>query len=1126
MKLAVLITIVTILQATADTYAQRVTIKAKNISLAKVMDQVHEQTGYQVLLSGREEAKAKINVDIENVSLHEAMDNLLKGMSLHWTIKGQTIVIRPPSNAERNAGNRASPSQEREIRGRVVDESGNPLDGVTVSVKDTRLGTTTNNEGNFRVMVPENVDYLVFTTVGYETVEYRIGSSTSIEVTLHAAVSDLDEVVIVGFGVQRKVNLTGAVSTVSGDDLVNRPAVGTVDALQGVIPGATITRGSGSPGEEGFNVQIRGLTSVNSNPALVLIDGIEGNIDDVRPEDVESISVLKDAAAASIYGAKAAGGVILVTTKKGKSGRAVVEYSSYLSASRMGRLPKLLHSYEWIDMYNQAVTNAGAAPALTAEEMALLMDPEYLYDIDPANPNSFRYWGDYNYAELTLKTYSLQQSHNIAVSGGTENTTYRLSGTYFDNSGILKIGPDRNERYTGRFNIENRIGKYVTLSNVLSYSRNGLDKPAGNSTDDSTPFEGRNQFFSRIFQTPGVAPLFDPNGNWAYGSRVGAFDGRSKVAEGSYEAGGKTLSENNLRLNSSLRIDSVAPGLSFRLIGAIDANFDNWVYQRNQVREYGVDGTPAAAIYGANSLTKSTSNSMFKEFQFLTDYDLERGDHAFHVLTGYSFQDYRVASFSAQVNDLVNRNLPDFNWASNAGISLRDQIATNAFQSVFGRINYAFRGKYLVEANLRYDGSSKLNPNDRYMLFPSASGGWRLSEEPWFNIAAINELKFRGSWGRLGNAGVLGNYDYIPLLRVGDDLILSDSDAREQFVFQSQLASQTLTWETVESSNIGFDVTLLNGRLELTADYFTKRNKNMLARVAFPAEIGIGVPNLNAGELKTWGWEADITWKQRGGNGFNYWLRGNISDARNRLEQYLGADVINEGNVRLLNGYPVGTIWGYLTDHFFQTDEEVTAHAFQDNRTGAGDLKYLDLNGDNQVNPGSQRVDSPGDLVLLGDVNPRYSFGIQAGFDWKGFDAMVFFQGVGQRVFLMDQFSMMPFFREWLGPQRQHLDYWTPDNPDAFWPRLYARGDHNFRPSDKWLQDAAYIRLKDVQVGYTLPGKVINQVGIEKLRIYFTGRDVWEITKTFDYIDPEAPDGATFMYPFRRKFTVGINLTF
>lgn len=1101
-----------------------VSFNADNARLDDVFSRLGNETGFSFAFNEKiVNLDKRITLHVSRGSLADILREISRKSNLKFKRVDDYIHVAKGSGVTTVfVIEEARKVQAISVSGKVVSSENNEtLPGVTVIIKGTSQGTVTDLNGEFKIDVPSRESVLVFSSVGFLQQEVVVGDRTAIDVSLAPDITALQEIVVVGYGEQKKVNLTGAVSAVSGDKLVNRPVTGTVDALQGVIPGVVVTRTNGSPGLEDYNIQIRGLTSVSSNPVLVLIDGIEGSINSVRPEDIESISVLKDAASASIYGAKAAGGVILITTKSGKAGRISVEFNSYYSMAKMGRIQDRVSSLQAAKMRNEADINAGGSASVSSDNLAKLADPNFLWDEDPTTPNKYRFWGDYDYKDMVLEDFAPMMSHNVSVSGGTEKTTFRISGTYFKNDGVLKIGPDSNTKYSGRMNISTHIGKYLILTNDLSYSNNAIEKPYTNT-------DGPYGVFAYIFTYPGVTPVFDPNGHLAVGNRLGAFDGRVKFFDFSYEKGIHEWNQNNARLNSMLTIKDIVKGLQFKLVGAADANFNKEFRQRNPIYMYGIDGSVIGLQDGRSDLNKSQSNSAFGEFQFLADYNLDLNNHSFHLLGGYSAQTYRSESLGVLAQTLVNKNLPDLNWASQDNLVIDDDVATNKFQSVFGRLNYNFKERYLLEGNLRYDGSSKLDPNNRYQLFPSASAGWRISNESWFDVGFIDEFKVRGSWGQLGNAGALGNYEYIPLLTSNNDLLLGMNGVDEQqaqYVGQSTLASRSISWEIVENTNIGADVGLFNNKLTISADYFVKRNKNMLARVAYPSVIGIGLSNLNVGELKTWGWEADLGWKENRGSLF-YWVNANISDAQNELVHYLGANVIKPGTTQLLEGKPINSIYGYKTDGLFQTQEEVDGYAFQNNATGPGDVRYLDLNNDDKITAGTQTDDDHGDLVYMGNTNPRYTFGLQGGLTFRGIDFSLFLQGVGKRSFLLDATEIQPFSQPWFGPQKHNLDYWTPENTDAFWPRLYAKGGHNFLPSDKWIQNAAYVRLKDIQIGYTLPEQVLSKFAVQKLRFYIAGHDIWETTKVMDFIDPETPDKATFQYPFRRVYTLGVNLTF
>ena len=1115
-----------LLSGMADSsYAQstKLTLSLKDASIKSVLEDIENKSEYSFMYDNSlVDVNSKVNIEANSEPISTILNRIL-GDDIESRVVGMHIILFPSD--KRLAEIKQSFhqfQQQRDVSGKVTDNNNQALPGVTVMIKGTPRGTVTNADGIYTLTsIPEDA-ILQFSFVGMQTQEVVVGGRTNIDVRMLEDFLEIEEVVAVGYGTQKKINVTGAVSMIDGDDLVNRPTTGTLDALQGVMPGTVITRTSGSPGQEGYNIEIRGLISVGNNPALVLIDGFEADLNSIRPEDIESISVLKDAAAASIYGSKAAGGVILVTTKKGKEGKLKVEYNSYYSLSKQGRHFNRLSSYEIAKMRNLAHINAGIAPVVSDEMLGKIADPNYLIEIDPRNPNLWRYFGDYDYRELLLKTYAPQQSHNVSVSGGSENTTYRLSTIYYQNQGINKYGPDSNDKYTGSFNIDTRLGEFVKLSNNVSYARDYIEKPSFNDLDRNYGILGL------VSTNSGLSPIFDPNGNWAQGFWIGNWDNRNQFIMYSHEGGIRKNEYNNLRWNSELTINNIIKGLEFRILGGINADFNNIFEHKKAIKTYGVDGVTVNNLipnFNKSYIIKQSENRTLKEFQFLTNYNLQVNEHSFNVLLGYSAQDFRFENVLGQRSNLINSDLPSFDWASPDNITLTDDIQTNAMQSLFGRLNYVFKERYLFEANARYDGSSKLSPKNRYQLFPSASIGWRVNKEPWFDINFISELKPRVSHGQLGNTSVLNNYSFYPMLTVANNLVLNTSNQNTNYVYQDVLASELISWEIIETSNVGIDLGLFKNKLFITADYFRMRNKNMIASIAYPSVIGLGVPNLNVGEMKNWGWEANATWKHKKGD-LNYWINANISDTKNELVDYYGANVVREGLNRLLLNYPINSIFGYKTDGFFQTPEEVKEHAFQSGNTGAGDVKYIDLNNDDVISPGNQRVDDHGDLVYLGNTNPRHNFGVRAGFNWNLIDFSLFFQGVGKRVFLMNNFSLMPFFQAYLNPHEHHLDYWSEDNPDAFWPRPYVRALHNFKPSNKWIQDAAYIRLKDIQIGYTMPDKLTSMVNISKLRLYFAGRDIWEITKTFDYIDPEFPNNASHQYPFRRSYSVGINVSF
>jgi TonB-linked SusC/RagA family outer membrane protein len=529
-----------------------------------------------------------------------------------------------------------------------------------------------------------------------------------------------------------------------------------------------------------------------------------------------------------------------------------------------------------------------------------------------------------------------------------------------------------------------------------------------------------------------------------------------------------------------------------------------------------------------NGITLTKNRGYHDNVQGTLNYDFKIGDnHNFKILGGGSFEEYRKDEVTAGAIDLMSNDSFSLNYTDPLNRTNGDLVETYAFASLFGRFNYNYKEKYLFESTVRYDGSSRLAPANRWQLFPSFSAGWRVSEENFMkNINLISNLKLRASWGQVGNGSVLGFYDYIALLNNGNNLVFNGT--KTPYFYQNKLPSANKTWETVQSANLGVDVGLLNEKLSGTFEIYQNRNKNMLATLNVPSIIGVGISSSNVGELKSWGWETNLRWQDKIGN-VSYQLGLNFSDNQNELIKYEGKNSIGAGGVvNLIEGYALNTVWGYKTGGYFQTDAEAAAYKAQVSypffaNPKAGDIKYLDLDGNGVINAGSGTPEDPGDLVNLGTTSARYSYGFDLGAQWKGFDFSVAFQGTLKRSFLIDGNTLAPFLGTANMPWTIHMDRWTPTNPDAFWPRMYQTSDHNYKPSDKWTQNGSYLRLKNLQLGYNLP---IKKKYAQNVRIYFSGQDLWESTKVLSVFDPEVGNGVSASaYPFYRTYSCGFNVT-
>ncbi|RAJ24664.1 SusC/RagA family TonB-linked outer membrane protein [Pedobacter cryoconitis] len=1015
---------------------------------------------------------------------------------------------------------------QQKITGTVKDIQGLPLPGVSVKIKNTKIGSFTNTNGQYSISSATPNGVIIFSFVGYLPKELSFNGKSALNVTLDEDAQGLNEVVVVGYGTQKKVNLTGSVAQISGDVLTNRPVPNAIAALQGVSPGVTITRNSGKPGAEAYDLRIRGFSSANDTKALVLVDGVEMDLALVNPDDIENISILKDAAAASIYGARAAGGVVLVTTKKSTSGKTRINFSNNYSLNITARQPKRLNSWDEQALVDEARFNATGAREFTDEQVEWLKNPNFNYRPN-LTADRWDYYGNTDWIKEGMDKVNASQNYALSVGGGKQELNYLLSGSYFKRDGVMRYGPDDNSRQNLRLSVNSQINKYVSVGLIAGYV---------NSTVHENSYDSGN-IIDLLYRIRTRQPVFTPAED-VTGQQYNG-DLQLNPIDIQKNAGVKTTSYESFTGKISLNIKNVVKGLALDLSASRNQDMYNLRSEKRTLIWYGRStNTIRNSINTPNQLDLTKNKGYQDNMTGQFTYDLQLADkHNFKLLGGASFEQYRKDENSASATSMVSNDFFSLNFGDPANKTNSDKIETWAIGSLFGRFNYNYDGKYLFEAVVRRDGSSRLAPDNRFQIFPAFSGGWRISEEPFFkeNVRFVDNLKIRGSWGQQGNGSVLGLYDYISLitsgLTINDQPNLVFNGTKAQYLFQKDLASRNKTWETVESSNIGIDASLFKNRLTITAEYYQKYNKNMLATLNLPSIIGVGIPSSNVGELKSWGSELEIKWRDIFKNG-DYHIGFSIADNQNKLTKYDGKNSIGSGGrVGLLQGYPLNSIWGFKTDGYFQTQAEADAYKAKVKypffaSPGPGDVKYKDLDGSGIIDAGGGTPEKPGDLVYLGNTNPRYTFGIDLGATWKGFDFSVFLQGVLKRSFLIEENTLSPILGTSNMPWTIHEDHWTPDNPDAFFPRMYQTSAHNFKPSDKWVQNGNYIRLKTVQLGYTFK---VNRKYIQNLKVYFAGQDLFERTKVLSVFDPELGGNDKNVnastYPFYRSVSVGLNIT-
>jgi TonB-linked SusC/RagA family outer membrane protein len=1007
-------------------------------------------------------------------------------------------------------------AQTKKIEGVVTSSRGVPLLGVTVTARGTDTSaTTTDSRGRYSISTSVG-STITFSSVSFLSKDELVDGRTVINVSLVENPQSLENVVVIGYGTQKKVNLSGAVSQINGKELENRPVANLTAALQGVSPGLTVLRSSGEPGSEGYAIRIRGFTSANTASALVLVDGIEQDINLLDPNDVESISVLKDASASAIYGARAAAGVVLITTKQGSAGKTRINLTSSYGINITARQPERLNSWDEQTLIDEARFNATGAKEYNDEQYEWLRNPNFSYRPNPT-ADRWEYYGNNNWIKEGMDKINHQQNYSMSISGGEQKLNYLVFGSYYKRDGVLRFGPDDNSRYNIKVNLNSELNKYISVKLTAGY--------IGSFTEENS--FGTDQIINRLYRSRTRQSLHTP----AEDVTGQPYNGDLQINAVDIEknAGIETRNYETFTGKLNLQVKNVVKGLTLDVIGWRNQNYYEMQNKSRTLIWYGRStNTIRFSVNQPNSYTETRNRAYQNNLQGYLTYNLKYGKHSFQLMQGGSYEEYRKVEFTASAQNMITNDFFGFNFADPLTKTSRDLIQTWALASAFGRFNYSFRDRYLFEASYRYDGSSRLAPENRWQVFPSFSAAWKVSDESFMDkLSFINTMKLRTSWGQLGNSAAIGLYDYIPLLTSGNSLTFNG--VRTTYFYQNQLASPEVTWETIQQFNVGVDFGFLRNRLMVTADYYVKRNKDMLATLDIPNIIGVNVGYVNVGELKSWGKEIDIKWRDRTGK-LDYNIGFNISDAQNKVVKYDGKNSIGAGGViPIMEGYSLNTLWGYKTAGYFQSQAEATdykshvTYPFFTNPS-AGDIKYLDLNGDGVINGGDGTPAKPGDLVYLGTINARYTYGFDLGAEWKGFDFSIFFQGALQRKFLISEETLSPILGTADMPWTIHMDHWTPTNPNGFFPRMYQTSAHNFKPSDKWAQNGSYIRLKNVQLGYKVP---LKSKYVREIKAYVSGQDLWESTKVLKVFDPEVGNNVSATaYPFYRTVAFGLNVSF
>jgi TonB-linked SusC/RagA family outer membrane protein len=991
-------------------------------------------------------------------------------------------------------------AQNIKVAGTVTDEAtGKPIESVSVVVKGkTKGGTTTDANGNFSLSVSSGAS-LVISSVGYANQE--VTASDIVSVTLKKADNNLADVVVVGYGTQKKANLTGSIVTIKNEDLIKRQVASTSNLLQGLAPGVAVQQQSGKPGGDGASIRIRGTGSIGAGTSpLILVDNVEMSIDAIDPNVIDNITVLKDAASTAIFGVRATNGVVLITTKRAKKGT-IVSYNAFFTQQRATNLPVKLSPVEHMELLNEARVNSAKAKAYTDAEILLYKNN---------TPDNFRFFNT-DWMSDVLSNSGLMQNHNLSLSTSSDKIGFFASGTYLTQQGLT--ANTYFKKYDFRINTDIKVNDKVTVKGDIVYNKSEVNDPPATS-----------EFIIR--QAIGISAI-----------------GAGKFGEGKYGTADQSVLRNPLGLaeesgfnNSNtpslilkgtilykpikqLEFEGFVANNTFNINRKIfNKQYD--IYEPN----YLTNTLPLKSKTGSTGISESYNNGKRNNYLVQGTFSTNYLKHKFKILTGFQAEEFRSTSVSASRDSLIN-NDPYLNNATALVRGASGGVSEGNLASVFGRFNYSFADKYLLEINGRYDATSRFNQarNLQKGFFPSFSVGWILSEENFFeNVkSTINFLKFRGSFGNLGNQNVGGFYPFASTFQPGQNYYFGGVTNAGYAV--NTASNPNISWETSSQSNLGIDMGLLKNKLTITADFFKKKLGDMIIPVPIPILAGQNPPLVNAGSMENKGWELGLTYKNKFKD-FKYEITANLSDVKNKITDLFNQELINGLFISKV-GSPYNSYYGLLSDGLFQSDAEVAAAPVHSATTKAGDIKYKDISGPSGKPDG--KIDNF-DRTILGDNFPRYEYSFNINTSWKGFDLNLFFQGVGKRQTYLSgtgawAFSSADFIAT---AYKVHLDRWTPTNPGASYPRLTDGTGINFNNSDYWMKDGKYLRLKNLAIGYSLPTNTFKKLKVQQIRFYVSGQNLVTWDNYPDGFDVEKNEQNGEFYPIMRTTTVGVNIRF
>ena len=1075
--------------------AQHVTLQLNNVTVKQAMDELKSKSGYSFVFSSRDvDTQKTITVDSDNQPIGQVVNQIVAGQGLAYTIEGKTIILRKASALS------AQQQADKRISGVVKDADGEPVIGANIVVKGTTNGTITDMDGKFVMDVPAGA-VLRISYIGYSEKEIPVGNQTSLSISLAEDSKALDEVVVIGYGTARKIDLTGSTSSLGGDKLRVKSSPQLSTQMQGQMAGVQITRTSGDP-SAGSSIRVRGVTTLSTNDPLVIVDGVPGSLTDIAPEDVKDIQVLKDAASAAIYGSRAAAGVILVTTNRAKDKEFHLSYNMEYGIDKATAVPKFANAVQWMQGYNELVYNDGASSPYSSysEDFINSYMQNRLSDPD-------RY-PDTDFMSLGLKNHTNHQRHSLSLTGGTEKLKTNFSLNYYDADALYKN--KSYERINVRSNNDYQINNWIHANvdvNLMYGKSLAPHNQEGSSMKDL------------MFRSP-IYNVYWSDGRYADGK-----DGDNPIALN--ELGGQIKTE-NFKVGGKFQLD-ITPikNLVLTAIAAPTYTFTKGKDHRTRYELYRITGeTIPGTTAASTSVAETRNDTRSLTMQFYANYNFKIDRHSVGVMAGYEDYSYEwenegASRLNYNLNNFPYLNLGPEDFQFNSG-----SAGHNAYRSVFGRIMYSLADRYMLQANVRSDGSSRFASGHRWGTFPSVSAGWLISEESWFNKKTINYLKLRGSIGQLGNERIGSEFPYQARLAFGTGFIPNAATGAADVVqtaFQSDYAFRTLTWETTTTYGVGADIALLNNRLRGSLDWYYKKTSDMLMQVGFPSYFGYNAPQNNAADMNTKGWDLEISWSDQI-NDFRYGVSFNLSDYRSRMGYMADRQNISSRNITEEGSY-YNEWYGYKSMGIILNEDAMMENGQKipvlTNNDKEGNIRYEDIDGDGKITASNDRV-------RLGNSLPEMQYGGSIWAEWKNFDFNLSFQGIGHQLSYWS-WPVTPFdFQAYACPLNLIESHWSPlatdaENAKAKYPKLTTNSANIYAVSDFYLFNGAYMRVKNITLGYTIPSNITKKFHVDKLRFYFSANDLPAFSNYPKGYDPEWDRSGDLLMS---SYIFGLNVSF